>query len=73
MASDEIDSLVEKWGEDNVRKAFWLQNHIKNHGIKGIHFMHPGPEGGDSAESHMRQVGPMMAKRIIEGEMKDTY
>lgn len=73
MASDEIEALFEEWGEENVRKAFWLQNHIKRNGVKGIHFMHPGDDDSDSAETLMREAGPSMAKTYIEAELEDVY
>jgi hypothetical protein len=73
MSNPEIDALVSKWGEDNVSKAFWLQEHIKTHGVEGIHFMTSGADGGDSAESHMRQVGSIIIRSTVKGTMDSTY
>ena len=72
MASDEIDQLVDEWGEDTVRKAFWLQTKIKHEGLDGIHFMHDEGDG-TSAESRMKKVGPGLAKMTIEAQMDENY
>jgi hypothetical protein len=60
MASD-IDSLVDRYGEENVRKAFWLHFKIKREGIEGIDFT-------GSARDWMRQIGPLLIKKAIEDE-----
>jgi hypothetical protein len=73
MSNPEIEDLISKWGEDNVTKAFWLQQHIEKHGVEGIHFMTSGADGGDSAESHMRQVGSIITKATVEGTLDATY
>jgi len=62
MAGD-IDSLIDQHGEDTVRKAFWLQQHIFEQGLEGVHF-------SKAAEEDMQRVGPMLVKKAIEDEFK---
>lgn len=72
MASDEIESLENKWGEETLQKAFWLQAHIKQEGLDGINFLHD--EGtGPSAEGKMKQVKYGTVKSTIEGAMDSSY
>lgn len=66
MGDGEIDALVEQWGEEDVRKAFWLQGHIKRNGLDGIQF-------SAQARTKIKREGPMRAKQIIESEMEDSY
>lgn len=49
----EIDSLIDEWGEENVQKAFWLQNSIKKNGLKPIGFMSAAEK---KMEAHKDQV-----------------
>lgn len=48
-----------------VEKAFWLQEHIRRHGIEGIHFMRDGRKHtektaadtlADSIENRLRKL-----------------
>jgi hypothetical protein len=64
MAS--IDDLIEEHGEETVRKAFWLQEHIYEEGLAGVRF-------SDVAEEHMRQSGPRSVKRKIENNTKRDF
>lgn len=54
----DIDTLVNEYGEENVRKAFWLQEEIKKDGIDGIHFMRV-------AEEYAEQNGPLHVSKAI--------
>lgn len=47
------DQLVDRWGQETVDKAFWLQRHIKIHGIDGIHYMRAGREFAEEEGSDM--------------------
>jgi len=60
----DIDTLIDRHGEDTVRKAFWLQEHIYEEGIAGIDFT-------GEAESKMRKIGPMRVKQRIEAQFPD--
>lgn len=62
--SDDIDQLVEQYGEETVRKAFWLQQHIYEEGIKGIGFT-------GKAEQGMEKIGPFLLKDAIKDEFND--
>lgn len=35
----EIEDLIDQYGEGVVRQAFGLQQHIKENGIEGVHFI----------------------------------
>jgi len=35
----ELDDLVDQYGEDVVRQAFALQEHIRRNGLRGVHYM----------------------------------
>lgn len=61
-----IDELVEEWGEDTVRKAFWLQKKIKHEGLDGIHFMEVG-EAKAQSQAHLT------VKSIVESRLDDEY
>jgi len=61
MADGDIDSLIDQHGEDTVRKAFWLQQHIFEQGLAGVHF-------SKAAEKEMEQLGPLLIKKAIEDE-----
>jgi hypothetical protein len=66
MASDELDDLIERWGEDNVAAAFWLQQHIKEEGLEGIGFM-------KAARSHLEETGESTTKQNIESALDSRY
>lgn len=66
MSSGEIDALIAEWGEEDVRKAFWLQSHIKRNGLDGIQF-------SKKADGAVSSYGPMRTKQIIEGHLDDSY
>lgn len=61
-----IDDLVNKYGEDNVTKAFWLQEQIKERGLDGIHFM-------EEAEVKAQQVGHIVTYQAIRSELKKRF
>jgi hypothetical protein len=58
---DDIDALVDEYGEGTVRKAFWLQQQIYEEGLRGIDFT-------GAAEDEMREIGPMLIKKAINDE-----
>ena len=66
-----IDDLIAKHGEEDVRKAFWLQQKISKEGIKGINFVR-------EAEADMKKVGGLLTKKLsktslqIPSDMKVT-
>lgn len=64
MAS--IDELIDQHGEGTVRKAFWLQEHIFEEGIEGVHF-------SKEVELNWEITGENQTKREIESELKDSY
>jgi TRAP-type uncharacterized transport system substrate-binding protein len=66
MSDGEIDALVQAWGEEDVRKAFWLQSHIKRNGLDGIDF-------SGEARTKIAREGPMFAKQQIEAKMREDY
>jgi hypothetical protein len=66
MSNGEIDALVQEWGEEDVRKAFWLQGHIERNGLDGIQF-------SEKAEAKIAREGPMRVKNEIEAMMDDEY
>jgi hypothetical protein len=66
MSDPEIDALVQAWGEEDVRKAFWLQGHIERNGLDGIDFT-------GKAETKIAREGPMHTKNKIERELDESY
>ena len=66
MAEDDIQALIDEWGEGNVQAAFWLQEHIKETGLDGIGFMM-------AARNRLRAHGEDTAEQTIEGEMEKRY
>jgi hypothetical protein len=66
MSDGGIDALVQAWGEEDVRKAFWLQGHIKRNGLDGINF-------SEKAETKIAREGPARCKNEIEAMMDDEY
>jgi len=59
--ADDIDALIDEYGEETVRKAFWLQDHIYKEGLRGIDF-------SGAAEDTMKEIGPPLIKKAIEDE-----
>jgi len=59
----DIDTLVNAYGEENVKKAFWLQQHIKDEGIDEINFM-------AAARRFAEGTGLLLIKKAIEDEFK---
>lgn len=66
MADDELQALVDEWGEDDVQAAFWLQQHIKEQGIDGIGYM-------ALARSRLESTGEFTVKQTIEGVLDERY
>lgn len=64
--SEDIQTLVDKWGEADVEKAMWLSRHIKEHGLDGIGFMERG-------RNHIRSDGDFTARKKIKAQMKGRY
>lgn len=64
--ADDIDALVDEWGEGNVQAAFWLSQHIKEHGLDGIGYMERG-------RNHIKSTGDFTAEKIINGYMRENY
>lgn len=65
-SNPEIDALIAAHGEGTVRKAFWLQQKIKDDGIDGIHFM-------GKAEAKVSQMSGAWMKQRIKSNMKRDY
>jgi len=63
MAS--TDELIAKHGEGTVRKAFWLQEHIFEEGIKGADF-------STDAVREMEIIKRETVKEAVEDEFKDS-
>jgi hypothetical protein len=61
-----IDTLVEQWGEDDVYKAFWLQEHIKEQGIDGIGYM-------AAARAYLEKNGNDTTRREMKSQMDERY
>lgn len=66
MADDNVEALVEEWGEDNVQAAFWLSQHIKEQGLDGIGYM-------KAAENHLHSTGDFTVQRKLETKMNGDY
>lgn len=66
MADDELQALVDEWGEDDVQAAFWLQQHIKDNGLDGIEYM-------AKARGRLESTGEFTVKQIIEGQLDERY
>jgi len=64
--SDDIQPLVDEYGEGNVQAAFWLQQHIKNTGLDGIGYM-------EAARNHLRSTGEFTTRQILNSQMKNSY
>jgi hypothetical protein len=61
-----IDDLIDEHGEENVRKAFWLQEHIKKEGIDGIHFM-------QKAEAEVMPYAHLLTYQAIRSELSKRF
>lgn len=61
MGDQNIDELVDEYGEETVKKAFWLQEHIYEEGLEGANFT-------DEAKKKIRQNGPLLIKNAIDDE-----
>lgn len=57
--ADDIDALIDEYGEDTVRKAFWLQQKIYEEGLRGIDFT-------GAAEEAMEETAETTVKENIE-------
>lgn len=66
MAEDDLDELISRFGEDNVQKAFWLQDEIRKDGLDGIHFM-------QHAESKVSEVAPLIVYQSVRSEMSKRF
>lgn len=66
MADDNIDALVDEWGQEDVAAAFWLQQHIKDTGLEGIEYM-------EAARNHLRSRSNIIVGSTMKGEMDDNY
>lgn len=66
MADDEYQALVDRWGEEDVQAAFWLQRHIKNHGLDGIGYM-------EVARGRLRSTGEFTVQKKMEAQMDNNY
>jgi hypothetical protein len=62
----EIEALMQLHGEGTVKKAFWLQQKIKEDGIDGIHFM-------QKTESKVEQMSGAFLHRNIQSNMRQMY
>jgi hypothetical protein len=62
----DIDSLIDQYGEDNVKKAFWLQDEIRKDGLDGIHFM-------KYAETEVSQYAGLITYQSIRSELKKRF
>lgn len=47
--NNDIDALVDRYGEETMAKAFWLQNKIYKEGLSSVDFT-------DAAENEMEQL-----------------
>jgi hypothetical protein len=63
MASTE--ELIAKHGEGTVRKAFWLQEHIFEEGIRGAGF-------STTSKRKMEAIKRKTVKEEVEDEFKDS-
>jgi len=65
---DFIREVADDLGEDpeDVFKAFWLQEHIKENGIDGVHYM-------KRSSAKMRQRAHITTKSRIISELKSRF
>jgi len=66
MPDEDIQDLIDKHGEETVRKAFWLQERIYEEGLEAARF-------SAAAKATMRQQGPLLVKRQIEANTMKDY
>lgn len=66
MSDEEIDALVDEWGESTVEAAFWLSDHIKEEGLDGIGYMERG-------RNKLRSTGRFTTKQKMESQMDEKY
>jgi hypothetical protein len=66
MADDNVERLVDEWGESNVEAAFWLSRHIKETGLDGIGYM-------EAARNHLRSTGEFTVKQKMKSQMDNEY
>ncbi len=66
MPDDDLQPLIDEWGEGNVQAAFWLQRHIKETGLDGIGYM-------DAARNHLHSTGEFTVRQKLNSQMDDNY
>lgn len=66
MANDSLDGLIDRYGEGNVKKAFWLQDEIREDGLDGIHFM-------EVAETNAKSYAHLLTYQAIRSELKKRF
>lgn len=64
--ADDLDTLVDEWGEENVQQAIHLSRYIKRHGLDGIGYM-------EGARNHLRSTGEFTVKQKMESQMDNEY
>lgn len=57
---EEVD--LSRFDSDTIDKAFWLQEHIRRHGVEGINYMF-------HARTHARTRGPREVADQIDREI----
>lgn len=66
MGDDDLDALVDRWGEGNVAAAFWLQEHIKDQGLDGIEYMEAG-------RNYLRSDGDFTVTAKMRSALDNKY
>lgn len=66
MADDNVELLIDEWGESNVEAAFWLSQHIKNTGLDGIEYM-------EAARGHLESTKRLTVQSKMESQMDNEY
>jgi hypothetical protein len=66
MVDEGTSRLVDTWGEENVKQAFWLSNHIKEHGLDGIEYM-------EAARNHLHSTGEFTVRQKMDSQMNKKY
>lgn len=49
----DLDDLKDQYGADIVAQAFALQQHIKEHGLEGVHFMETAEQKTQARKYHV--------------------
>lgn len=62
MADSDMQNLIDSFGEGNVKKAFWLQDKIREEGLDGIHFMR-------KAENNAESYAPLITYQAVRSEL----